>query len=255
MRVWYTDRWATLKEAAGFRRYLIGGIVATVLAIVGAFAGQSGMSWLLGIPGWTVVIITLLAATALWLLNYATVLRKEKEPKLSCAFDMDDPGCVRKRTVLTQIDKYGNVIDRTPVTYYRVKVIAASSATVTGANGRLISMSKNGDTLISGENINLTFASADLPDAIAKTIRTGAPEYLDILIISDDNVVRFAAHNNRIPSTIDPDKLFIEPGNYEIDIRIVSDNAQFVSLKFSFKWTGDRETIKEMTCRVANTLA
>jgi hypothetical protein len=81
---WLQDRLITLKEAAGHRRYLIGGLGATALAVVDAASGNQYMSWLTGAPPWAIIAIVFLSVAILWLLDYANILRKAKEPSVEC---------------------------------------------------------------------------------------------------------------------------------------------------------------------------
>lgn len=81
---WLQDRLITLREAAGHRRYLISGLGATALAVVDAASGYQYLSWLTGAPPWAIIVIVFLFAAILWLLDYATRLRKANEPSVEC---------------------------------------------------------------------------------------------------------------------------------------------------------------------------
>ncbi len=95
-----SEQWITLSEAAGHRRYLLGGLAITALTIVDWISGYSYMSWLLGIPSWAVVTIVALAALVVWLLRYATTLRQARAPKIALTYE--DNAAFRKSVILKE---------------------------------------------------------------------------------------------------------------------------------------------------------
>jgi hypothetical protein len=76
---WVSERWAVFSEAAGPRRYLIGGIITLAVTAADFFKpilGDHGMAGLIGIPSWVAGIFVALLIIAFWLLEYAVRLRR-----------------------------------------------------------------------------------------------------------------------------------------------------------------------------------
>lgn len=197
-------------------------------------------------------------------------------PKLNGSFSMYDPGCVRRidnlpastdsSTTTTTITVFsyavGDAIEKPPepkpqskapspfwrTNYYRVKVEALGTQQIEGCRGRLLSIRRGTIPILEGEAIDLPFALANQPDALCKTIRSGAPEYLDFLTITDDNTVLVTTPGFIGPSSIDWGALFLSPGEYHFDIRIMSQLAPPEPVHLLFKWTGTRSTSDIIQC-------
>jgi len=89
---WFKDRYAVYHEAAGVRRYLLGGIVAAAVGLIDSF--EAGLQWawpyfsdapapewepdmILGFPSWIVGITVLFALLWWFALSYAVRLRRQ----------------------------------------------------------------------------------------------------------------------------------------------------------------------------------
>ena len=124
-------------------------------------------------------------------------------------------------------------------TYYRVKV-SAKNGSVMQCKGRLESL-KLGSRRLIAESIDLPFAPAGNADALNKTIHVNSSEHLDFLFISDANKVELTPPNFLGPSAVNWQSLFDAPGDYTLEIRVLSPTAQG-AITILFNWTGKRET-------------
>jgi len=131
---WISDRWLTLKEAAGHRRYLLGAIAVTALTFIDWITGFRLMSGLTGTPPLAIFLIVAFGAFGLWLLNYATELRRAREPKIELlGLGIHDDGGEQ---------------------YVRVHIHNASSGAITGLKARLERISDEDGALSLGEELN-----------------------------------------------------------------------------------------------------
>ena len=131
---WISDRWITLKEAAGHRRYLLGAIGVTALAALDWVTGFQLMSWLTGTPPLAVFLIVAFGAFGIWLLNYATDLRKDRDPKIE----------------ILEIGIHNDNGEQ----YVRVRIHNASSAAITRLKARLENISDEVGALVRGEELD-----------------------------------------------------------------------------------------------------
>jgi hypothetical protein len=212
------------------------------------------------------------------------VLQERFRQKLKLSFSMTDPGCVRPNTKFRlRATSLGRAFDSSsssfshiamaPLepytiatttgaiysypdpsdaegTYYRVKVEADRMVQVVACAGRLETIKKDGQVIVSGEPTTLPFARGEDSDAISKTVHSAAPEYLDFLFITDSNKVMVTAHKGRASSSIDWERLFTEPADYILDIKIVSSEPT-AGITLQLKWSGVRAT-SEIKCLATN---
>lgn len=123
-----------------------------------------------------------------------------------------------------------------PCTYYRIK-IDAIGGNFTGCRGRILSIARGGSPVFSGEIATLPFAQAENPDAISKTIQPGAPEYLDLLAITNENKVTLALHKFTGSNSIDWNSMFAYAGDYIFEIVVLSTDPAPLPIKLLFRWT------------------
>lgn len=76
------DHWATIKEAVGIRRFIVGSTITAILAALQFLSGVPYMNWISSIPTYAIAAVAAAALLFWWLLDYATNLRKECEPKV-----------------------------------------------------------------------------------------------------------------------------------------------------------------------------
>jgi hypothetical protein len=201
----------------------------------------------------TAAVCVVLSAYFVWRPERLKVidLTEQIRPKLKCAFRRQDTGCVRPDTGFTTTQQ---TVDRqvfhsaVKCTYYRVKVEADHIGSVSSCCGRLVSIKRNGEDVLSGEHLFLTFAPAERSDTIAKIIHNGVPEYLDFLAITERNHVLLTTHGFAYPSSVKMHELFSKSGEYVFEIVVTSPEAVPVTVepKPKLKWTGDWQTAEVM---------
>jgi hypothetical protein len=206
---------------------------------------------------------------------FVRLVRRPPSLKLQCLFDQNDiGGCVCPNTILRLsgpqqstsstsatnaitianwgIENMGSITPTTfvfhyeepppsrRVTYYRVKVTAANG-TAPSCKGKLVSLKR--EKRLIAEEIWLPFAPARDDDALNKTIHEDTSEHLDFMFISDSNHVELTPPGFTGPSAVDWLNLFNDPGDYVLDIKILSPAAQG-NITILFHWTGERKTSK-----------
>ncbi len=127
-------------------------------------------------------------------------------------------------------------------TFYRIKVETDCVANVANCFGRLTNIQMNGITILSGENLHLTFVPAEAPDTEAKLIHHGISEYLDLIAISCDNKVIIATPNFELPTNLS-EKLLTEIGDYLFTVVVASKDSISQTVKIILHWTGDWRTV------------
>jgi hypothetical protein len=178
-------------------------------------------------------------------------LLTEPQPKaaLNCSFDMSDPGCVRRNTVYTEtlmlpdggVGQPRQFIRQTKCDWYRIRV-DAEHGNIANCRGRLLSITRAGTQLLAGEMPILPFAPGEQPDAAAKTIHEGVPEYLDVLAIFENNHVIVALYRGLGSSSINWNQIFSLAGDYTIKVAITSPDAARATIDLMFMWRQDRAT-------------
>ena len=136
-----------------------------------------------------------------------------------------------------------------PVNFFRVVVNATQeSQLVKNCTGFLTRIEKDGNTKWGGNNAQVTFAQAEEPDALSKTIRYPLAEYLDVLAVTSRNQV-FPGTKPTIGLRLWPfvptmDEIFSWLGNYLITVVITGDGvcADPITAHLKFNWTGNWET-------------
>jgi hypothetical protein len=99
-------------------------------------------------------------------------------PKLKCAFDPADPGCVRPPAPVTWLSPEGRVVGSFEASYFRVRVECVTGAQVDGCRGRLVSIHRDGVAVLKGENLLLTFAPAEQADTHRSGLTAMCPSIL-----------------------------------------------------------------------------
>lgn len=125
--------------------------------------------------------------------------------------------------------------------WYRIRV-DAEYGNLANCRGRLLSVERGGIQLLAGEMPTLPFAPGNQPDAVAKAIHEGVPEYLDLLAIFEDNRVMLALHPGYASSSVDWGNMFSLAGDYKIKVAVTSPDAASATLDLLFRWRQDRLT-------------
>ena len=76
---WFGERLRAINGALGVRRYVVGGIVNGVLVAWGALQ-EGGMTAVIGIPTWVVVVFTISGLLLWWFLGRIVELERERKP-------------------------------------------------------------------------------------------------------------------------------------------------------------------------------
>ncbi|MFZ1992004.1 MAG: hypothetical protein WAW96_19790, partial [Alphaproteobacteria bacterium] len=93
---WLENRWTTIKEAVGVRRFIFASVVLAVLGAIKWLVSR-GSPWASQIPTWSVMIIVPLVLLLWWLLEYANRSRLQAIPALriehgdSAPFSVTEP--------------------------------------------------------------------------------------------------------------------------------------------------------------------
>jgi hypothetical protein len=227
---WLKSRWATLHEAVGFRRFLFG---STITAILGGlhFAESHGVTWLGGIPTWTVVALIVLAMLTWWLLQYANHLRVQAQPRLRVTFagvTSTDDGVRQLR-------------------YVRVKVENISSMPVKNCRGHLVNVKIGGsaDTAPKfSETLKLSWATHDpLDSAEIVTVAPLVPQYLDVAL-SSEKTNRLTAGTLRSYWPHSARGVLDHPNTYVFFVVVSADDCSSVPINIAVCWTAKWEELK-----------
>jgi hypothetical protein len=168
--------------------------------------------------------------------------------ELKCSFNMNDAGCVRRNTVFTQIIPVLSPLPGAPTQFttqqtncdwYRIRV-DAEGGNISGCRGRILSVTRGGGELLSGENPSLPFAHGDQADGTI-TIYEGVQEDLDLLAIFNDRVM-LAVPPRQQSSSINWADMFTYAGDYQLKVAVTSPDAPASSIELLFRWTLNRNT-------------
>ncbi len=199
------------------------GSLTVPLAVI-AFFVPSGVGQVL--VAITAGVCFLYASYSIWNGERIKVVELESrlKPKLRASFDIHDTGCVRQETPINFLQEVnGELQQGTAVAdWYRVKVETDSAEPVSGCRGRLLSIMKDGETIFSGEPVDLTFAPGEATlETFNKTIHNNAPEYLDFAYkVHHSGQILPSLH--RAPGSVKWIEIFRHPGRYVFEIAILN---------------------------------
>ena len=229
---------ACIGEApSAFRRGVLAATAVTyVVLVAGLFLGWhldalSGFQFASFAAAIAAVGILIVFPFRLWRANMTKIedLEDRLKPKLRLAFDMNDPGCVRPHTQVKLATG-----DEVVATWYRVRVEAIGSTSLTNCRGRLVSIHRGVSNLLLGETPSLRFSQGD---ALSKTVSPGLPEYLDFLVANDTHGANVAVHPNELSQAVQWSNLFDLAGDYRLRIGVVPANASPAFIDLDFHWT------------------
>ncbi len=131
------------------------------------------------------------------------------KPQLTLSFDMNDAGCVRRNTIVS-VPVMVRVRDRPDLTeqflnqancdWYRLR-IDAQYGSISGCQARLLSVTRGGSPLLTGDTPPLPIAHGAAADG-TKTIHEGVPDYIDLLAIFENNTIDLCVPAERRTSSI-----------------------------------------------------
>jgi hypothetical protein len=176
------------------------------------------------------------------------------KPRLRLSFDMNDAGCVRRNTIVSmpvtlrvrdRPDLTEQVLGQANCDWYRIR-IDAQNGNVSSCQARLISVTRGGSPLLTGDTPPLPIAHGAANDG-TKTIHEGVPDYIDLLAIFQDNTVDLCVPPERRTSSINWG-MFDLASDYEIKVAVTSPDAKTISIDVILRWTLDRMT-SEIVCK------
>ena len=207
-----------------------------------------GSVWV--ITSWWLPLIASMAC----LLSWRFLAKTSKESKNSSSIAKDQPD--QKLQIACGPHIEGSVAqawwtingEPLPVNFFRVVVNATQdSQLVKNCTGFLTRIEKGRKTKWGGNNAQLTFAPAEKPDALSKTIRYPVAEYLDVLEVTSRNQV-FPGTKPTIGLRLWPfvpamDEIFSELGDYLLSVAITGKGVvPSITTLLKFNWTGNWET-------------
>jgi len=225
---------------------------------------KDNIQWL-GAAGGLVLAFVFMAPYKAWkaLKLEADESKERRRLKLRCSFSMKELACVRRDVTIQFIATQSTRVTTTIVPafepqlpkrylktikadFFRLRVEADSADLVEACRCRLVEIEyldpPSGPDHLLGEPLLLPFSPGSHADALAKTIRAGSPEYLDVLLITREDRVMVATHHFEYPSSIYVDDIFSRKGSYRLRVELAAANGGTMHCDLLFKWTGDRET-------------
>jgi hypothetical protein len=229
---------------------------------------------------WLFAIVCVVQAVySVWYKEYIAhrELLSRIRPKLKCDFDSTLTGCIQKGVRITRGSSSSTTTSTTsqlslfwsgdlrtvqptgpslfvsahpistPATYYRIKVDADGSSSVTGCCGYLRDIKRwEGNkftSVLNGNNLRLTFAPPEQRDTIAKKIDSGISQYLDFFVVTDNNEPLIPTYKWEIPSALSISEIFSHLGYYIFVIAIVPGEGNPVQIEIKILWRGNHRTV------------
>jgi len=151
--------------------------------------------------------------------------------KMTVSFGPDIPGCV----VST------NFTHGIRARFFRLKVENSGGRFLQNCSGQVTRIEKNGAATRYGDSLKLTWAPAEGQNSTFVDLRDQVPEFLDLLAVTEKNVVALATPGFRLPNAILD--LLDEPAEYRLRVVISSPNTTSCDVDLVLKWTGNWETV------------
>lgn len=232
--------------------------VEIVFPVVGLGIPMAGAAFILNIWGDSTVRVIDRVVESEWLLNNVLLLPKEViavvvflillaavmffemaylldklRPKINCFFSQQDSGCRRQDVVTT----LGTL--RFKADYYRIKVTTKRTAILPRCSGNLISIERDGQIVFDGEPIILAFAPNNRPDSNVQDIRDGVPQFLDFVMITEDNKIRLYPKDMVLPGSVAWGSVLSQTGEYIFSIVVSSPSSVSEMRKIKLQWNGN----------------
>jgi hypothetical protein len=231
-------------------------ILAVVLALIGkpfkmpeTISGAIAFSLMCLGAAWAVIFLgrAVHAAGELFVAQHRDLATAQGQliPKIKTSFGKDIPGCVRPNTTLSVavLDYFtGKPTGRHKSdtgTYYRIRVEAAGVGAI-HCTASIPWIKRNGRDWFDGENLLMTFAPSERPNAETKEVRPGVPEYVDVLFVANDFVLP-TTKGFIGPSSVDFENMFANPGEYVFHLVLTSPTSSPVGHEIKLIWKGTAE--------------
>lgn len=128
-----------------------------------------------------------------------------------------------------------------PAVWFRMIVNVECPTSIEKCTGYITKIEKKSNPLPIPEKFQVTFCNGSEPDAFAKTISKGVPEYLDILYWEQDVGIRIFSKVQ--PNSVDMVKLFSEQGEYILTVVVTGGSGIAPKeVRMKFNWTGKIDT-------------
>jgi hypothetical protein len=173
----------------------------------------------------------LLAFCALWVcviklawMNYQLLEKQKPKFRLSCGKDII--GC--------NVPSLNGSMQ-----FFRLCVEAQGQNEIKNCRGHLIKIEKDGNVVFGHDSLILTFARAEDPDTLAKTLHPNIPEFLDVLCTVNVVHTVCTADKNRTPALDqNRDYVFSLTGDYILTVAVSGDGVPPATAKLKFTWKG-----------------
>ena len=134
-----------------------------------------------------------------------------------------------------------------PVLFYQVRVDLLGKGSVTNCCARLISIHKNKAVKWQGQAVELTFAPGEAEDALSKTLNDDVPEYIDVVMLSDNNNIWLCSRGRQWTYKPPLQQIFDGRGEYLITIALRGSSGATRKAVLKFTWNDWNTSILEVT--------
>ncbi len=229
--------WEHGRKLTSFAGIVLGSILLGVLLILGlsiTFEPAAGF-WVSTIfLLWLLFLLLLVSPYRIWRSNNVQIcdLKERFKPRLRLSFGKDVAGCYRP----TEFTNGPSAI------FFRVKAEYLGTGSLNGCTGYLTDVKKDGMSANFGESLQLTFALAEMPDTLSKTIVDKVPQYLDVGFVLDSGEFQMATKDRVTPNSLR--HFFSSPGDYGLRVVVASSTEDIPSesIDLVLHLTGDWKT-------------
>jgi len=123
-----------------------------------------------------------------------------------------------------------------PVLFYQVRVDLLGKGSVTNCCARLISIHKGKTVKWQGQAVELTFSPGEAADALSKTLNDDVPEYIDVIMLSDNNDIWLCSEGRQWTYRPPLQEIFDGPGEYLITIALRGSSGATCKPVLRFTW-------------------
>lgn len=234
---WLVQRWVTITDAITARRvFVIPLIVASVSAVwnyfpaVARYIASTGHESLLGVPTWTVAVVTAFLMFSFYLIQHATELRLKMLPAVSITFSQERSGVALTPIHIITDDGGGNrTLAHANGVYVRVHLETLTCATVRDCPAFVTSIAKRmaGDSIFTPIKLHNPIFLADV------SVRPNLRSHVDFLSCSSlDNKLQISSN---MPLALQ--HAFDDHGTYRFGLLVVAADVPS-EIQVDVVWTG-----------------
>ena len=262
MRGWFKERWETIGEAAGVRKYVLGAIIATVFGAldwIERWAQELLARWFVletrpedvgmvfGFPSWIIGVTVAFALLWWWTLEYAVRLRRRLNPSIVVTFTEAAPW-VRPSPANTHSRDDPQRIVSTDSIFVRFKVENTTPGTVVrGCEAFLMGVFRENSSgnfveVSSGDSLRLPWASRPKDKIHGEiSIPYGLNVFCDLLSVDAEHNSVFVKWDVHLNVNLNICSML---GVYRFDVLVISANGGPVTKQIFLNWQGQWNTIK-----------